>query len=163
LTQTLKNYLNTIQHFHPEGTSGLTTESNDNNDLLRRLPLKQRILTKLMLKIPVPRIPFFVTRTMPEIEGIFHGLILPLLLSLMMLLMVWLLPTVTLLFGFPLNLFLTLLVPASVFIAYVRIELERTINWWKSVFDSPIEWDSSKSVKELIELLKKQRNKAKTN
>jgi len=75
--------------------------------------------------------------------------------------MLWLFPTATLAFAFPLNILIVLLPPTVIFVVYVRIELEKTINWWKNVFGSPITWDSAKTTAELMELFQKQQNKKK--
>ena len=137
----------------------MPNEDNKSDDIYLRMSLKNRILTKLIMRFPAPRIPFFISKKFPSIEGIFHGLIMPLLLFVIGLFMLWLLPTATLMFGFPLNVLITLLVPVSIFAMYIRIELERTMNWWRSIFNNPLTWDSSKSLQELIELFENQEDK----
>jgi hypothetical protein len=116
-------------------------------------------LIKLLLKFPVPGIPFFIVRRLPSLEGIVHGLFLPIFTLLIGLFTLWLIPTSTLLLGFPLNIILTLTVPGLIFAIYIRIELERSINWWRGAFGSQTQRDTSKAVEELVELFKEQQNK----
>jgi len=123
------------------------------------MSLKYRLFAKILLKLPNPNIPFFVMKRFPLVEGIFYGLMLPVFMFLFGAFMLWLLPTATLVFAFPLNVLIVLLPPTVIFVVYVRMELERTINWWRSVFGSPTVWDSAKSTAELVELFKKQQNK----
>jgi len=138
----------------------LSNKTSDLEDLYSQMSLKYRCLAKLLLKLPNPSIPFLVLKRLPWIEGIFYGILLPIFVLLSGILTFWLFPAATLRFGFPLNIIILLLLPTAVFAVFVRIQLERTMNLWKSVFSSPKEWESSKSIAELIELFKKQQQRS---
>lgn len=141
----------------------MATESSDIEKLYQEMPRRYRIFTKLMLKLPSPRIPFFVLQRFPLIEGILHGLMMPIFMYVIGIITLWLLVTTTIAVGFPLNIIIVLVPPTAIFAIYARNQLERTISWWKTTFGSPIKWDTSKSVSELIELFKDQQKKAKTD
>jgi len=127
------------------------------------MPRRYRIFTKLLLKLPNPSIPFFVVKRFHLLEGLLYGLLLPIFMFLSAVFTLILFPTSMLAFAFPLNYMVLLILPSVLFVIFLRIELERTINWWRSAFGAPTEWDSSKSVEELVQLFKKQQNKAKKN
>jgi len=139
----------------------LPKQRNDLDNLSREMSPQYRVIAKLMLKLPNPSIPFFVLKRLPLLEGIFYGLVLPIFVFLFGAIVVWLFPVATLAFGFPLNVIIVLLLPTIVFVVFIRIQLERTINWWRSVFGSHRDWDSSKSISELIELFKEQQRRTK--
>lgn len=141
----------------------MTTKSSDVEKLYQEMPLGYRIFTKLLLKLPSPKIPFFILQRFPLIEGILHGLMMPIFMYLVGVITLWLLVTTTIVVGFPLNIIIVLIPPTVIFAIYVRNQLERAITWWRSTFGSPIKWDSSKSISELIELFKDQQKKAKTD
>jgi len=88
---------------------------------------------------------------------------MPIFMYLVGVITLWLLVTTTIVVGFPLNIIIVLIPPTVIFAIYVRNQLERAITWWRSTFGSPIKWDSSKSISELIELFKDQQKKAKTD
>jgi len=139
----------------------LPEQDEDLKALYSEMPLRYRLLVKLLRKIPIPRMPFLITRKLPLVEGIFHGMMLPVFVFLVGIFMYWLIPAATHVFGFPMNIAILLIV-LSLFVAlFARIELERSIHWWKAMFGSPVQWDTSKTLEELVELFKKQqRNKA---
>lgn len=139
----------------------LPSPSDDLENLYREMPLKYRFIVKLLLKLPNPSIPSLVLKRAPFLEGIIAGLILPLLVYLMGIATLWLFVVTTLAIGFPLNYIIVLIPPTIIFIIFIRIQLKRTINLWRSVFGSPTVWDSAKSLDELMELFKKQQNKIK--
>jgi len=128
---------------------------------LDRIPPRYRWLIKLFLKLPNPGFPYFVLKKLPEIEGIFWAIVTPFLLTLYFLSSIWLIAFLSLHFIFPFNLLLGLFIPAIIFVFFLRIQLERTILWWKSLQNSHNEWDISKAVEELAELTRKQKAKAK--
>jgi len=136
--------------------TSLPNQKKDIEDIYQGMPRKYRFLAKLMLKLPNPSIPFFIFKRLPLLEGIFYGIMLPVFAYLYLALMLWLFPLATLAFGFPLNIIIVLVFPTAVFVIFVRIQLERTINWWRSVSSSSKEWDSSKSINEFVDLLKRQ-------
>ena len=131
-------------------------------DELERIPAQYRWLVKILLKLPNPSLPFFVLKHFPEFEGIFWALVVPCFLILYFFFNIWLFPFVTLRFGFPLNYVFGFLIPAIIFVFFMRIQLERTILWWKSIHEEPREWQISKRVEELIELLNRRQKRKKT-
>jgi hypothetical protein len=56
---------------------------------------------------------------------------------------------------FPINLVLASLIPAVVLLIFVRINLERFINWWNGNFGKPFEWNMEKTMREYLASLKK--------
>ncbi len=142
----------------------LSKQDEDLKALYSRMQLRDRVLVKLLMRFPTPRIPFFVVRKLPLVEGIIHGIFVPVFMFLVGLFMFWLIPTMTFVFGFPLNIIITLGVLGLFLAVFVRIELERAIQWWRGAFGSPVQHDTSKTVEELVELFKKQQNrKSKTS
>lgn len=125
-------------------------------DLHEKILLLCSFLEKLMLKLPNPNFPFFVLRRFPSFEGIFYAIILPIFVFFSGVFLLWLFPMASLALGFPLNVVLTLLLPATVFVVFLRVQIERKTNWWRSIFWPPVEWNPSKSLDELTELFKKQ-------
>lgn len=130
-------------------------------DELERIPTRYRWLVKVMLKLPNPSLPFFVLKHLPEFEGIFWGLVTPLFMAMYVYFFAWLIPFLTLTIGFPLNVIFGFAIPAVVFVFFLRIQLERTILWWKGIHEEPREWQVSKRVEELIELLNRQQRRKK--
>ena len=134
-------------------------QDEDLKTLYSEMQLRYRLLVKLLRKIPIPRMPFFITNKLPLVEGIFHGMMMPIFVFLMGIFMYWLIPTATLVFGFPLNIAVILTVLGLFVALFARIELERSINWWRAVFGTPVQWDTSRTLEELVELFKKQQRK----
>lgn len=126
---------------------------------LDQIPPRYRWLIKLFLRLPNPGLPFFVLRKLPGIEGIFWSVVTPILLTIYFLFSIWFVAFLSLHFIFPFNLLLGLLIPAIIFVFFLRIQLERTILWWKSLQSPGKEWDISKVVEELAELTRKQRQR----
>jgi len=135
----------------------------DLETLYRQMPRRYRFFTRILLKLPNPSMPFFVVKRFHLLEGLLYGLFLPIFMFLSAVFTLILFPTAMLAFAFPLNYIVLLILPSVLFVIFLRIELERTINWWRSVFDAPTEWDTSKSVDELLQLFKKQQNKTKND
>jgi len=130
---------------------------------LEQIPQRYRWLLKLFLKLPNPSFPYFVLRRLPEIEGVFWAIIVPVFLILYFLFSVWFFGFASLHLTFPLNLLLGLLMPAIIFVFFVRIQLERTIHWWKNLSSTRQEWDISKIVEEFAELTRAQQRRRQTN
>jgi hypothetical protein len=85
-----------------------------------KLPLYYRLL----LKIPIPSIS-----TSIEIpSGIFWAIIFPIFLFLDFFLNIYFL----LGFSFPINIFLVCVVPVAILVIFVRVTIDRFINWWNS-------------------------------
>jgi hypothetical protein len=58
-------------------------------------------------------------------------------------------------FPFQINIVLVLITPVGVLLVFLRVSLERFINWWNSAVDDSFEWNVDKSMPEYLELLKK--------
>lgn len=132
---------------------------------LEQIPRRYRLILKLILKLPLPAFPGFVLKRLPEIEGVFWAILVPIFLILYFFFGIWWFATASLLFSFPFNLMLGLIVPAVVFVFFLRLQLERTILWWKNLKGDHREWDVSKAVREYIALLRepKQRKDGQAN
>lgn len=107
-----------------------------------RLPLFYR----LILKMPIPTISTSVN--IPS--GIFWAIILPIFLFLDFFLNIYFL----LRFIFPINIFLVCVVPVAGLVVFVRVTIDRFINWWNSsVVGSYAQRDIKKIVEEYVTLL----------
>jgi len=124
----------------------MTTEKIDE----RKLPL----IYRLILKLPKPSLDF-----LPEFShGIYWAVIVPIFLTLESFMSLFLLVG----FPFPLNLLLAGIIPTIIFILFLRISLERFINWWNAnVAHSGFEWNVEKSAKEYLDFLEKKKSKRK--
>lgn len=129
---------------------------------LERIPARYRLLVKIMLKFPNPSLPFLVLKHLPAFEGIFWAILMPLFLAFLGTTYFWFIPFLSVHFPFPLNLIIAFLIPASIFVFFLRIQLERTILWWRSIHEEPREWQTSKRVEEFIEILNKQQKRKKS-
>lgn len=130
-------------------------------DELEQIPFRYRLLVRILLKFPNPSLPFFILKRFPEFEGILWAIVVPSLLILYFFFMVWLFPFLTMLVGFPLNVIFGFTVPAVIFLFFLRIQIERTIFWWRSIHEQPKEWEPSKRVEELIELIERHHRRKK--
>ncbi len=102
---------------------------------------------KLILKIPG-------TDFLESAGGIFWGIIVPIFMSLDVYLTLFLL----VFFPFPINVVLIATIPITILLIFIKIILERFINWWNSVFGkSRFEWNVEKAVQEYVSLLKKKK------
>jgi len=124
--------------------------------IILQIPPIYRHAVKLLLKLPEPAIPFFLVRKFPAFEGIFYGILMPLFIFASGILTLWLFPVTSLALGFPLNILITLLIPTTILIIFVRVQLQRTIDFWRAAQESQAEWKISKTASELKELFKKQ-------
>jgi hypothetical protein len=89
-------------------------------------------------------------------SGIFWAIIVPIFLVLEFFLNFFLI----LLFPFPINMVLTSIIPVAVLIIFVRISLERFINWWNlNVGESSFEWNVEKTMQEYLAMLKEKEQK----
>lgn len=131
-------------------------------DEFEQIPTRYRLLIRLFLKLPNPSLPFFILKHFPEFEGIFWALVMPIFMAMYVYLFLWLIPFLTLTVGFPLNIIFGYAIPAIIFVFFLRIQLERTILWWRNIHKKPREWQTSKRVEELIELLNRQQNRKKS-
>jgi hypothetical protein len=128
---------------------------------LEQIPKRYRWLLALFQKFPNPSFPYFVLKRLPWIEGIFWTLIFPIFFLLYYFFSVWFLAFLSLYVAFPLNAMVWLAIPTALFVIFLRIQLERTIVWWKGLKSPMKEWDVSKTVEEFVELKRKQRNQQK--
>lgn len=104
---------------------------------------------KLILKIPG-------TDFLESAGGIFWGIMVPIFMSLDAYLTLFLL----VFFPFPINVVLIATIPITILLIFIKIILERFINWWNSVFGkSRFEWNVEKAVQEYVSLLKKKEEK----
>jgi len=131
-------------------------------DELERIPARYRLLVKILLKLPNPSLPFFFLKHFPGFEGIFWAILTPLFVAFLSFSYFWSIPFLSLHFSFPLNVIIAFLIPAIFFVFFLRIQLERTILWWKNIHEEPREWQTSKRVEELVELLNRQRKRKKS-
>jgi len=107
-----------------------------------RLPFFYRLILK------VPGANFLESSS----SGVFWGIVVPIFLVLEFSLNLFLL----LFFPFPINIILTSIIPVAVLIIFVRINLERFINWWNlNVGESSFKWNVEKAMQEYLAMLKK--------
>ena len=109
-----------------------------------------------ILKLPAPNM--FLSRRFPVITGLLLFGILPTLIVFFSFFGVFFILASPVL-DFPLNYILALLVPGVFALFWLRLQLERALNWWKSMREQPMHWDVEKSVEEYTNLLKEQRKK----
>ena len=126
---------------------------------LEHVPRRYRWLLKLFLKFPSPGFPFFVLKRLPEIEGFFWTVGVPIFLLLYFLFSIWFFAFLSSYVIFPFNVLFGLLVPAVFFVFFLRIELERTILWWRNLQTPSKQWDIPQAVEELAQFLKEQRQR----
>ena len=108
---------------------------------------------KLVLKIPG-------THFLENAGGIFWGVITPTFLILEFFLSIFLMTS----FTFPMNLVLTSIIPISTFTIFIKISLDRFINWWNAIFgNSGFAWNVDETMQEYVNLLKKQEGKKNSN
>jgi len=130
-----------------------------NREELEQIPRRYRLLVRILLKLPNPSFPFLVLKRFPEFEGIFWALIVPLVFMIYIVSNLWFFPFLTYHVGFPLNIIIGFIAPAALFVVFLRIQIERTILWWRNIHEPTKEWNLSKTVEELIRLLEKQHAK----
>lgn len=103
---------------------------------------------KLILKIPGANFLGGIT------SGIFWSIVVPIFLVFEFFISMFLL----LLFPFPTNIVLASVIPTAVFIMFVRISLERFINYWNSaVAKTGYEWNVEKTMREYLATLEKRK------
>jgi hypothetical protein len=105
---------------------------------------KLPLIYKLILKVPGSDFIQSIS------SGIFWSIVVPIFLLLDFFINFFLL----LLFPFPINILLTLIIPAAVLMVFLRINLERFINWWNLNIEDSFKWDVEKSLKEYLTILK---------
>jgi hypothetical protein len=130
---------------------------------LEQVPKRYRWLLKLFLRLPNPRFPYFLLRKLPEIEGFFWALIVPVFLLVYFLFSFWLFVTLSRLIVFPLDFLIGFSIPAIIFVLFLRIQLGRTLAWWKSLKHSSRKWQVSEVLDDLVELFEKQQKNKRLN
>jgi len=113
------------------------------NQKLKRIEEKDLpILYRFLIKIPL--------KSLGSSSGIFWALVCPILVFLNFFFDFFILVY----FSFPINIILALVVPAVVFILFVRVILERFISWWNNfVVGGYVERDVEKVLDEYITLI----------
>jgi len=99
---------------------------------------------KLLLKIPMANV--FEGAS----SGIFWAIIVPCFLAVEFFLSIFLLVY----FVFPINIIIAGMIPATIFLIFVRISLERFINWWNGSIDTGFKWNVERMAQEYIDSLK---------
>ncbi len=102
---------------------------------------------RLILKVPGVSL-------LESASGVFWAIIVPLFFFLNFLVNLYLFVA----FPFPVNAALIAVVPAVTFLVFLKIGLERFINFWNLNFvRSHLEWDVTEKAKEYVSLLKRQK------
>jgi len=113
--------------------------------------VKLPLLYRLILKLP--------KMSLESASGIYWAVVIPVFLVCEFVLSFFLL----ILFPFPINLVMTSVIPIAIFVVFVKVQLERFMNWWNLTFQSePMKWDVKEAVEEYIKLLQKQKSKRRT-
>jgi len=108
------------------------------------------IFYRLILKIPL--------LSLGSSSGLFWAIFVPIFIALNFFLDLFILVY----FSFPINLVLAFVTPVLLFILFMRVMLERMINWWNSfVVGDYTQRELSKIIDEYVSLIKNKR-KAKT-
>jgi len=115
----------------------------------QKLPL----LYRLILKLPNMRV-----ESLPHvIQGLFWGIVLPLLIGVEVLVSFFLLFLPP-----PANLIALTIIPAAILIIFVKTMLQRFINWWNGFVSSQTyKWNVTQALDEYKDLLEKQNAKNK--
>jgi hypothetical protein len=59
-------------------------------------------------------------------------------------------------FPFPINIVLTSIIPVAILIVFIRISLERFINWWNlNIGESSFKWNVEETMQEYLTMLNK--------
>lgn len=102
---------------------------------------------RLLLKIPGANL------LANSSSGVFWAIVVPIFMSLEFFLSLFLLIA----FSFPTNVVLAAIVPSFVLVAFLRISLERFINWWNATIDPSLEWNAEKKVQDYIDLIRRKK------
>jgi hypothetical protein len=111
-----------------------------------KLPLIYRLILK------VPGAEFLENCS----SGIFWAIVMPVFLTIEFFLNMFILVY----FWFPLNIVLALIIPTTIFLIFVRISLQRFINWWNSeVASQGFKWNLEEKIQEYLAMLKNKEEK----
>jgi len=107
---------------------------------------------RLILKLP----KLSLESLSEDLQGVYWVVVIPIFLVCEFFLSLFLLSA----FPFPINLVVTSIIPVAILIVFVKIQLERFMNWWDLTFRSqPMRWDVKESVEEYVRLLQKQKRR----
>jgi hypothetical protein len=111
-----------------------------------KLPLVYRLILK------VPGAEFLENCS----SGVFWAIVMPVFLMIEFFLNMFILVY----FRFPLNIILASIIPTTIFLIFVRISLQRFINWWNSeVASQGFKWNLEEKMQEYLAMLKKKEEK----
>jgi hypothetical protein len=111
-----------------------------------KLPLIYRLILK------VPGAEFLENCS----SGIFWAIVMPVFLTIEFFLNMFILVY----FRFPLNIILASIIPTTIFLIFVRISLQRFINWWNSeVASQGFKWNLEEKIQEYLAMLKNKEEK----
>jgi hypothetical protein len=111
-----------------------------------KLPLIYRLILK------VPGAEFLENCS----SGVFWAIVVPVFLMIEYFLNMFILVY----FRFPLNIILASIIPTTIFLIFVRISLQRFINWWNSeVASQGFKWNMEERMQEYLAMLKKKEEK----
>lgn len=111
-----------------------------------KLPLIYRLILK------VPGAEFLENCS----SGIFWAIVMPVFLMIEFFLNMFILVY----FRFPLNIILASIIPTTIFLIFVRISLQRFINWWNSeVASQGFKWNLEEKIQEYLAMLKNKEEK----
>lgn len=110
---------------------------------------KLPLLYKLVLKVPG-------VRFLESASGVFWALIVPLFLFINMLASLFVLVNLP----FPSNILVAAVTPIAALLIFVRISLDRFINFWNSTISrSYFEWNIDRTIEEYIGIIKRMERK----
>jgi hypothetical protein len=102
---------------------------------------------RAILKIPLPEFSF--------LQGSWGGLLWVVSVLVFLILESYLDLFLLVFFSFPINIILAAVIPSSVFIIFIRINLGRFIAWWNSVCaEFGFKWNIEKSMQEYLAAIK---------
>jgi len=127
---------------------------------IEQIDPRYRWLVKWFLKLPNPSFPYPMLRRLPWIEGVFWAVVMPIFLTIYFFVSLLLVSFLSFHFIFPVNVILGLLIPTMFFALFLRIQLERTILWWRNLNKPPIDWDVSKIIEEFVKLTRREKSTA---
>jgi hypothetical protein len=117
----------------------------------RDLPLFYRLL----LKIPIPGYFDWLSHRRFWVAAFVYALTLS-GLAVFFMLPVWIMVYTYAFVGFPLNVVLGLSLPASVVVLWLRVQIERTYNFWQNLMKPSTPWNVDEVVKDYLDLFDNQ-------
>jgi hypothetical protein len=115
-------------------------------------PIDLPLFYRLLLKIPG-------TSRLENASGVFWAIVVPIFIFADLMLNLYLFID----FTFPYNYVLVAVIPTLLFLVFLRIGLERFVNFWNLNFTrSRLDWDVTKLTKDYVNLIRKQGKKKKS-